>query len=158
MRSLCTTTNPHSATREKLTQQQSPSKSQLIKKILQLMQETQETWVPWVGKIPWRRKWQPTPLFLPVKYDGQRCPVSYSTWDHKRIGHDLGTKPPPYRPSTPVTTPTTILWSTCSTSFYSNISNLLHLTPNSLSVDDFVSYFTEKVRGHQMRSSLTSCY
>ena len=49
MRSLCTTTNPHSATREKLTQQRSPSKSQLIKKILQLMQETQETWVPSLG-------------------------------------------------------------------------------------------------------------
>ena len=26
----------------------------------------QETWVQsWVGKIPWRRKWQPTPVFLP---------------------------------------------------------------------------------------------
>ena len=27
---------------------------------------------PWVGKIPWRRKWQPTPVFLPGKLDGQR--------------------------------------------------------------------------------------
>ena len=28
----------------------------------------QETWFnPWVGKIPWRRKWQPTPVFLPGK-------------------------------------------------------------------------------------------
>ena len=32
----------------------------------------------WVRKIPWRRKWQPTPLFLPGKCDGQRSPVSYS--------------------------------------------------------------------------------
>ena len=26
----------------------------------------------WVGKIPWRRKWQPTPVFLPGKSHGQR--------------------------------------------------------------------------------------
>ena len=33
----------------------------------------------WVGKIPWRRVWQPTPLFLPGEAPGQRSPVSYST-------------------------------------------------------------------------------
>ena len=27
---------------------------------------------PWVGKIPWRRKWQPTPVFLPGESHGQR--------------------------------------------------------------------------------------
>jgi len=27
---------------------------------------------PWLGKIPWRRKWQPTPVFLPRKSQGQR--------------------------------------------------------------------------------------
>ena len=27
---------------------------------------------PWAGKIPWRRKWQPTPVFLPGKFHGQR--------------------------------------------------------------------------------------
>ena len=33
----------------------------------------QETWVnPWVRKFPWRRKWQPTPVFLPGKSHGQR--------------------------------------------------------------------------------------
>jgi len=30
---------------------------------------------PWVGKIPWRRKWQPTPGFLPEKFHGQRSLV-----------------------------------------------------------------------------------
>ena len=30
---------------------------------------------PWVGKIPWRRKWQPTPVFLPGKPHGQRSLV-----------------------------------------------------------------------------------
>ena len=29
---------------------------------------------PWVGKIPWRRKWQPTPAFLPGESHGQRSP------------------------------------------------------------------------------------
>jgi len=37
----------------------------------------------WVGKIPWRRKWQPTPVFLPGKSHGQRSLVGYSPWDSK---------------------------------------------------------------------------
>ena len=32
---------------------------------------------PWVGKIPWRRKWQPTPVFLPGKFHGWRSLVGY---------------------------------------------------------------------------------
>ena len=47
---------------------------------------------PWVGKIPWRRKWQPTPVFLPGKSYGQRRLVGYSPWSHKRVGHNLVTK------------------------------------------------------------------
>ena len=35
---------------------------------------------PWVGKIPWRRKWQPTPVFLPEKFHGQRSVAGYSSW------------------------------------------------------------------------------
>ena len=38
---------------------------------------------PWVGKIPWRRKWQPTPAFLPGKSDGWRSLVGYSPQGHK---------------------------------------------------------------------------
>ena len=38
---------------------------------------------PWVGKIPWRRKWQPTPVFLPGEAHGQRRLAGYSTWGHK---------------------------------------------------------------------------
>ena len=33
---------------------------------------------PWVGKIPWRRKWQPTPVSLPGEFQGQRSLVDYS--------------------------------------------------------------------------------
>ena len=35
---------------------------------------------PWVGKIPWRRAWQPTPVFLPGESHGQRILVGYSSW------------------------------------------------------------------------------
>ena len=38
---------------------------------------------PWVGKIPWRRKWQPTPVFLPGESHGQRRLAGYSPWGHK---------------------------------------------------------------------------
>ena len=50
------------------------------------MQETQETWVQvqslgWEN--PWRRKWQPTPVFLPGKFHGQSSLVGYSPWGRK---------------------------------------------------------------------------
>ena len=35
---------------------------------------------PGIEKIPWRRKWQPTPVFLPGKSHGQRSLVGYSPW------------------------------------------------------------------------------
>ena len=35
-----------------------------------------------VRKIPWRRKWQPTPIFLPGKSHGQRSLAGYSSWGH----------------------------------------------------------------------------
>jgi len=36
---------------------------------------------------PWRRKQQPTPVFLPGEFHGQRSLVGYSPWGH-RVGHD----------------------------------------------------------------------
>ena len=39
---------------------------------------------PWAGKIHWRRKWQPTSVFLPGKSKGQRNLVGYRPWGHKR--------------------------------------------------------------------------
>ena len=38
---------------------------------------------PWVGKIPWRRKWQPTAVFFPGESHGQRSLVGYSPWGRK---------------------------------------------------------------------------
>ena len=42
---------------------------------------------PWIGKIPWKRKWQPTPVFLPGKSHGQRSLMGYSPWG-RRVGDD----------------------------------------------------------------------
>ena len=41
---------------------------------------------PWVGKIPWRRAWQPTAGFLPGKSHGQRSLVGHSLWG-RRVEH-----------------------------------------------------------------------
>ena len=41
---------------------------------------------PWVGKIPWRRKWQPTLVFLPEESHGQKSLAGYSPWGHKEWG------------------------------------------------------------------------
>ena len=52
---------------------------------------------PWVGKIPWRRERQPTPVFLPGESHGQRSPVGYGSWSHKELdvteatGHNTNT-------------------------------------------------------------------
>ena len=38
----------------------------------------------WIRKIPWRRAWQPTPVFLPGESYGQRSLVGYSLWGCKK--------------------------------------------------------------------------
>ena len=35
------------------------------------------------GKSPWRREWQPTPVFLPEEFNGQKILVGYSPWGYK---------------------------------------------------------------------------
>ena len=40
---------------------------------------------PWVRKIPWSRKWQSTPVFLPGKFHGQRSLAGYSPWMCKEL-------------------------------------------------------------------------
>ena len=41
---------------------------------------------PWDGKIPWSRKWQPTPVFLSRESHGERSLVGYSPWGRKELG------------------------------------------------------------------------
>ena len=52
-------------------------------KNLPAMQETRFN--PWVGKIPWRRKGSPTPIFLPGEFYGQRSLADYSPWGCKEL-------------------------------------------------------------------------
>ena len=47
---------------------------------------------PWVGKIPWRRKWQPTPVFLPEESREQEEPGGLQSMGSQRVGHDSLTK------------------------------------------------------------------
>ena len=57
----------------------------LVVKNLPAMQETGRRcgFDPWIRKILWRRKWQPTPVFLPRKSHEQRSLAGYSPWGHK---------------------------------------------------------------------------
>ena len=41
--------------------------------------------IPGSGRFPWRRTWQPTPVFLPGKSNGQKSLVGYSPWDRKEL-------------------------------------------------------------------------
>ena len=55
-------------------------------KNLPVMQKTQ---VRSLGQEdPWRRKWQPTPVFLPGESHGERSLVGYSPWGSQKVGHD----------------------------------------------------------------------
>ena len=40
---------------------------------------------PWVGKIPWSRKWQAIPVFFLGKFHGQRSLAGCSPWGHKEL-------------------------------------------------------------------------
>ena len=62
--------------------------TQTVKNLLAV----QEAWIrSWVGKIPWRREWQPTPVFFPGESHGQRSPMGYSP-QGQRVRHDWATK------------------------------------------------------------------
>ena len=50
-------------------------------KNLPAMQET--GFNSWIGKIPWRREWQPTLVFLPRESHGQRSLAGYRAWGRK---------------------------------------------------------------------------
>ena len=47
---------------------------------------------PGLGRSPWRRKWQPTLVFMPRKSHEQKSLVLYTSWSHKRITFNLATE------------------------------------------------------------------
>ena len=48
--------------------------------------------IPGSGRFSWRRKWQPTPVFLPRESYGQRSLGGYNPLDFKGVGQNLATK------------------------------------------------------------------
>ena len=46
---------------------------------------------PWVRKIPWRRQWQPTPVFMPGESHGQDEPGGVQSMGLQRVGRDCST-------------------------------------------------------------------
>ena len=56
----------------------------LVVQMVKNLPAMQETWIQSLGwKDPWRRKWQPTPVFLPGEFHGQRSLAGYSPWGCK---------------------------------------------------------------------------
>ena len=51
--------------------------------VAQMVKNLPAMWETWGGKIPWRRAWQPTPIFFLGESHGQRSLGDYSPWDHK---------------------------------------------------------------------------
>ena len=53
----------------------------VVKNLLANADDTRDPWFhPWIRKISWRRKWQPTPVFMPGKFRRQRSLEGYSPW------------------------------------------------------------------------------
>ena len=63
------------------------SMAQQLKNLLAMHETQEKSFHPWVGKNLWRRKLQPTPIFLPRKSHGQRSLVGYSTMGLQRVRH-----------------------------------------------------------------------
>ena len=67
-------------------------RASLVAQVVKNLPAMQETQVQSLGREdPWRRKWQPTPVFLPGEFHWQRSLVGYSLWGHKELGHDWAT-------------------------------------------------------------------
>ena len=58
----------------------------------QCRRHKRQVFSPWVGRIPWRRAWQPTSIFMPGDARGQSSLAGYSPWGSQRIRHDWATK------------------------------------------------------------------
>ena len=54
---------------------------------------------PWVEKIPWRKKYQPTPVYLPEKFHGQKSMAGYSPMGHNELDLGFTETLNPHRPS-----------------------------------------------------------
>ena len=62
-----------------------PEGASLVAQMVKNFQYRRCEFDPWVGKIPWRREWLPTPVFLPGESHGQRSLVGYSPRGHRQL-------------------------------------------------------------------------
>ena len=62
-----------------------PGGASVKKPICQCRRHKRPGFDPWVGRIPWRRAWQPTLVLLPGKSHGQRSLAGYSPQGHKKL-------------------------------------------------------------------------
>ena len=62
-----------------------PLQYSLASLVVQLVKNPPAMWETWVGKIPWRRAWQRTPVLLPRESHGQSSLVGYSLWGRKAL-------------------------------------------------------------------------
>ena len=62
------------------------TRTSLVAEIVKNLPAIWETWVQSLGwEDPWRREWQPIPVFLPGEFHEQRSLKSYSLWSHKEL-------------------------------------------------------------------------
>ena len=61
--------------------------AQMVKKIH--LQCRRSRFDPWVGKIPWRREWLPTPVFLLGEFHGQKTLVGLQSMGSQTVGQDI---------------------------------------------------------------------
>ena len=75
------------------TQLQCPLLASLVAQVVKNPPAMQETRVlSLIGKIPWRKKWQPTPILLPGESHGHEEPRRLQSVGSQRVGHNWGTK------------------------------------------------------------------
>ena len=62
----------------------------LVAQMVKNLPAVQEDWIcPWVSKIPWRKEWLPTPVFLPGEFHEQRNYMAgYSPWGCKELSRN----------------------------------------------------------------------
>ena len=83
---------------------------------------------PWVGKILWKRKWQPALVFLPGESHGQRNLAGYSPWGHKEL--DMTEQPSTHKYINNFLCYTMGLCCLSILSIYANCKFLIHSSPS----------------------------
>ena len=56
--------------------------------VAQMVKNSPAMWETWVGKVPWRRAWQPTPVFLSGESPWTEKPSRLQSMVSQRVGHD----------------------------------------------------------------------